>query len=143
MYLMAANIDDFQLSHSIFKIVFRGFRPFAPLSFWYQNYLCLASICCLVFNDLTLVSLLTRTKVHLQNEGTANSIQRTYHVKPICHPLKVDLFQCYYVHYASCGSVHRTMIGLHFFTFWGFSLCYCSVEMCSDACSMRKAYFSG
>lgn len=42
------------------------------------------------------------------------------HVKPICHPLKVDLFQCYYVHYASCGSVHRTMIGIHFFTFWGF-----------------------
>lgn len=46
------------------------------------------------------------------------------HVKPICHPLKVDLFQCYYVHYASCGSVHRTMIGLHFFTFGFFSLCF-------------------
>lgn len=54
---------------------------------------------------------------------TCKKGQRTVyrgHVKPICHPLKVDLFQCYYVHYASCGSVHRTMIGLHFFTFGGF-----------------------
>lgn len=65
------------------------------------------------------------------------------HVKPICHPLKVDLFQCYYVHYASCGSVHRTMIGLHFFTFWGFfiRLLFSKSVCVSDSCSMRKAYF--
>ncbi|MEQ2227012.1 hypothetical protein ILYODFUR_033295 [Ilyodon furcidens] len=31
---------------------------------------------------------------------------------------KVDLFQCYNVHYASCGSVHRTMTGLQLNSFW-------------------------
>lgn len=62
----------------------------------------------LVFNGAALVSLL-----HLQRNHEQHTENRG-HV-PICHPLKVDLFQCYYVHYASCGSVHRTMIWVYFF----------------------------
>lgn len=84
------------------------------------------------------------------------------HVRPICHPLRVDLFQCYYVHYASCGSVQQ-------YNDYISSLCVClcvcvcvsqggcvvggrvgvalhcsySGEVCSDSWSTRTAYFSG
>lgn len=40
------------------------------------------------------------------------------HVRPICHPLKVDLFQCYYVHYASCGSVQQYNDQVYILSLW-------------------------
>lgn len=40
------------------------------------------------------------------------------HVWPICHPLKVDLFQCYYVHYASCGSVQQYNDQVYILSLW-------------------------
>lgn len=68
------------------------------------------------------------------------------HVRPICHPLKVDLFQCYYVHYASCGSVQQYNDQVYILSLWvggvtvwgaglGAALLWSySGEACSDSC---------
>ena len=83
-------------------------------------------------------------KLTCKNEGTTYSLQRTYHVKPIPHPFKSRFIPV--LLHTLCGSVHRTMMLLHFFffTFWGLSLCniffVCLAEVPSDALRF-KAYF--
>lgn len=68
------------------------------------------------------------------------------HLWPICRPLKVDLFQCYYVHYASCGSVQQYNDQVYILSLWvggvtvwgrgwGAALVWSySGKACSDSC---------